>query len=577
MHQRPGMERFTRFTALALCLAFTFTGSVHAHHAAFYKATFEAVGRADFTGVEKLFAPEVWAGQAGEMTPFELLQRLKAGTVSRLYETQGKSRRQRRVLVSFLLEYTDERPPEQILLMAHRVGESGNTDPYAWQIIEIGTDVAHAETFLTRPLPRFVKQPADQDPEASRPNVIIILSDDAGFADFSLHGSRDFPTPNIDRLAQGGVRFSQGYVSASVCSPSRAGLLTGRYQQRFGHHNNIPPRYSESNGLPVEEVTLADALKGQGYRTIALGKWHLGYAPAFHPLSRGFDDYYGFLQGSRSYFPTSGEKHTSLNQLLRDREPIDEDFEYMTEALGREAAAYIDAHAGGPFFLYIAFNAVHTPLHATEEKLEQASPELSPKRRKRAAMTMSMDDAIGEVLAALDRNKIADNSIVVFVNDNGGQTKSGADNTPLRGRKGQPYEGGIRVPFVARWPARWPTGVVYGHAVSTLDLFPTALRAAVGGYSTDKPRLDGIDLTPFLRGDRDVPPNRNLFWKRKDNFAVRKGDLKLVCFDGGPVELYNLADDPGESNDLIATQPLAAEGLRSIYDAWVKRHEEPRW
>lgn len=568
------MKRIRRSVALALWLALTFAGNARAHHAAFYKTTFDAVRGADFTGVERLFAPDVWSGQAGEMTPAELLQRLKAGKVSRLYETLGSGQR---VLVSFLLEYPDERPSEQILLMAQRVGESGNTDPYAWQIIEIGTDVAHAETFLTRELPRFVKQPADPDPESTPPNVIIIVSDDAGFADFSLHGNRDFPTPNIDRLAAGGVRFSQGYVSASVCSPSRAGLLTGRYQQRFGHHNNIPPRYSETNGLPVEETTLADVLKAQGYRTIALGKWHLGYAPAFHPLARGFDDYYGFLKGARSYFPTSGKKHTRLNQLLRDREPVEERFEYMTDALGREAAAYIDAHAGGPFFLYLAFNAVHTPLHATEEKLAQTNPELTSGRRKRAAMTMSMDDAIGEVLAALDRNDIAENSIVVFINDNGGQTKAGADNAPLRGKKGQPYEGGIRVPFVARWPARWPAGVVYEHPVSALDLFPTALRAAVGGYATDTPRLDGINLTPSLTGDRDVPPHRPLFWKRKENFAVRRGDWKLVQFDGGPVELYNLADDPCESKDLIATQPQVAEGLRSIYDAWEQRHEEARW
>ena len=310
------------------------------------------------------------------------------------------------------------------------------------------------------------------------PNIVIIISDDAGHADFSMHGSTHFPTPNIDSIAHNGVRFEQGYVSASVCSPSRAGLITGRYQQRFGHHLNIPPRYSEENGLPVEEVTIADALDAQGYRTIALGKWHLGYAPKFHPLSRGFNDYYGFLQGSRSYKPL--EKPTKLNRLLRDREPIEEDFGYMTDALGEEAAKYIDLHAEEPFFMYLSFNAVHTPLHVAEGTLDSTSPELSEKRRRLAAMTMSLDNAVGDVLDALRRNELFNDTLVVFINDNGGQTRSGCSNAPLRGRKGQPYEGGIRVPLVAQWPGAWPSGEVYSHPVSALDLFPTALTAAGG-------------------------------------------------------------------------------------------------
>ena len=167
--------------------------------------------------------------------------------------------------------------------------------------------------------------------EADTPaNVVLIVSDDAGYADFSMHGSPNFPTPNIDRIAKEGVRFSQGYVTASVCSPSRAGIMTGRHQQRFGHHHNIPPKYSEENGLPVEEVTFADLMRARGYRTIALGKWHLGYAPHFHPLSRGFDDYHGFLQGARKYFPIKGNR---LNRLLRNRDPVKENFEYMTDEL----------------------------------------------------------------------------------------------------------------------------------------------------------------------------------------------------------------------------------------------------
>ena len=414
-----------------------------------------------------------------------------------------------------------------------------------------------------------------EDDPTRPPNVVIIVSDDAGYADFSLNGSAHFPTPHIDSIAKNGVRFSQGYVSASVCSPSRAGLLTGRYQQRFGHHLNIPPKYSETNGLPVEESTLADALKAQGYRTIALGKWHLGYAPNFHPLSRGFDEYYGFLQGARSYLAL--KKGTRLNQLLRDREPIPEEFDYMTDSLGEEAAAYIDTHAKAPFFMYLCFNAVHTPLHATKEKLGKASPDLSEKRKKLAAMTMSLDDAVGNVLAALNRNEITDDTIVVFINDNGGQTRSGCLNAPLRGRKGQPYEGGIRVPFVAQWPGHWPAGMVYDHPVSALDLFPTALSAAGGDASAQEKPLDGVDLGPYLVSKEDALPHKTLFWQRRDNFAVRDGDWKLVQEKGGALELYDIAQDPSESKNLAAENPEVVARLKGLYEAWKATHEEPRW
>ena len=415
-----------------------------------------------------------------------------------------------------------------------------------------------------------------QDEKADRPaNVVLIVSDDAGYADFSLNGSTHFPTPHIDSIAKNGVRFNQGYVSASVCSPSRAGLLTGRYQQRFGHHLNLPPKYSETNGLPLEESTLADALKARGYQTIALGKWHLGYAPKFHPLSRGFDDYYGFLQGARSYTPLkNGNK---LNRLLRDREPVEEEFEYMTDSLGEEAAKYIDQHAGVPFFMYLCFNAVHTPLQATQEKLEAVEKDLPEKRRTLAAMTVSLDDAVGDVLAALERNGLTRNTIVVFINDNGGQTRSGCLNTPLRGRKGQAYEGGIRVPFVGQWPGHWPAAMVYDHPVSALDLFPTALVAAGGEASAQERPLDGVDLTPYLVSKVESPPHQTLYWQRRENFAVRDGDWKLVRMKGGALELYDIAQDPSEARDLADDHPDVVVRLQGLYDVWKTTHEAPRW
>ncbi|MDP6537933.1 MAG: sulfatase-like hydrolase/transferase [Planctomycetota bacterium] len=411
------------------------------------------------------------------------------------------------------------------------------------------------------------------DPVGQRPpNVIVILSDDAGYADFSFQGSGEAATPHIDSIAAGGVRCTNGYVSASVCSPSRAGLLTGRYQQRFGHDRNIPPAYSETNGLPVEEVTLADALRAVGYRTIALGKWHLGYAPHFHPLSRGFDDYYGFLQGARSYRAIEG---TRLNRLLRDREPVAEEFDYMTDELGAQAAAYITEHAERPFFLYLSFNAVHTPMHATEADLEAVAEGAKPKRRKLLAMTRSLDRAVGAVLERLRELDLERNTVLFFLNDNGGATNNASDNGSLRGRKGSPFEGGIRIPFLVRWPERLPAGAIYDLPVSTLDVFATALAAA--GAEEAPANLDGVDLVPFLAGRRAGRPHDVLLWRRGDNLAIRSGDWKLVRKGNGPTLLFDLGIDPGETTDLAADHPQRVAALGAHWGAWSEQLSQPRW
>jgi len=417
--------------------------------------------------------------------------------------------------------------------------------------------------------------PADASPPtpARPPNVVVIVSDDAGWADFSFQGSEQVPTPHLDALAARGVRFTSGYVTAAVCSPSRAGLLTGRYQQRFGHETNIPPRYSEENGLPTDEVLLSDLLREQGYRTIALGKWHLGYAPRFHPLSRGFDAYWGFLQGARSYRPIEG---TRLNRLLRDREPAPETFEYMTDALADEAAACIEAHRERPFFLYLAFNAVHTPMHADPAVLEEVADITPPRRQKLVAMTISLDRAVGRVLDALREHGLEQDTLVVFVNDNGGATNNASRNDPLRGTKGTPFEGGHRVPFLMSWPARLPRGVDYDLPVSTLDVLPTALAAAGREGGTPKP-LDGVDLLPLLTGATDGRPHDVLFWRLKDDRAVRDGDWKLVVRGDRDPMLFDLAADPSEARDLAREQPERVAALRSKLAAWEAELAEPRW
>lgn len=412
-----------------------------------------------------------------------------------------------------------------------------------------------------------------QDPSTPppRPNVVVILADDAGYADFSMHGATDLATPRIDSIAAGGVRCSNGYVSGSVCSPTRAGLLTGRYQQRFGHEKNIPPRFSEENGLPVDERTIADALRAAGYHTVALGKWHLGYADRFHPLARGFDDYFGFLQGARSYFPLP--KPTRLNRLLENREVAPESFAYMTDELGRRAAKFIAERGDKPLFLYLAFNAVHAPMQALDADLEGATG--PDRRRKLIGMTRALDRAVGMVLDALDEAGIADDTLLFFLNDNGGATNNASRNDPLRGHKGQVFEGGIRVPFAVRWPKVLPKGVVYDGPVIALDVLPTSL-AAAGAKPVGERALDGVDLVPFLTGKVAERPHQTLFWRMGATWAVRDGDWKLLQQDGEPM-LFDLAHDVVEQHDLAAAKPERVAALRATYEAWAKQLVAPRW
>jgi arylsulfatase A-like enzyme len=396
--------------------------------------------------------------------------------------------------------------------------------------------------------------------------VVVIVSDDAGYDDFSMHGG--FPTPSIDSIAAGGIRFTDGYVSGCVCSPTRAGLMTGRYQQRFGHETNFPPVVSPRNGLPREERTFADRMRAGGYRTIAIGKWHLGYTAGFHPLSRGFDSFYGFLQGSRSYVPLRDPPPT--NALLRDRDPVPEAFSYMTDELAREAAAQIESSRDRPFFLYVAFNAVHAPNQALPADLERARG-LTPQRTEVAAMTLALDRGVGTILDALTTNGLADDTLVVFVNDNGGPL--GHDNGGLRGRKGTMWEGGIRVPFLMRWPAQLPRGRVVSEPVIALDILPTALAAA--GIEPEGTAFDGVNLMPFLTGANLKPPHDVLHWRQGDRWAVRSGSLKLVRADAGEPMLFDLAADRGESKDLVGSRHDDAARLRGLHESWAATLPRP--
>jgi arylsulfatase A-like enzyme len=411
---------------------------------------------------------------------------------------------------------------------------------------------------------------------ARRPNVIIILADDMGYADAGFQGCKDIPTPHLDALAKAGVRCTDGYVSCPVCSPTRAGILTGRYQQRYGHEYN--PSIGKDIGLPLTETTVADRLKAAGYATGAIGKWHLGKEPPFHPLARGFTEFYGFVGGGRSYVPMkepSKDRFIPLDPIVRGRTRV-EDPEYLTDAFGQEAAAFIGRHNAEPFFLYLAFNATHYPLQATEKYLSRF-PDLPPGgRRTLAAMTSALDDAVGVVTAKLRAEGLEKDTLVFFLSDNGGPLKLAARNDPLRGQKATVYEGGIRVPFVVTWPGRLPAGGTYSHPVISLDILPTAL-AAAGVALPSTPAADGVDLVPHLAGRTDTQPHDTLYWRYGNARAVRHGRWKLAMPAGESPGLYDLSADVEESKDVSATQPAVVAQLTGLYDRWNAGLQPPRW
>jgi arylsulfatase A-like enzyme len=414
----------------------------------------------------------------------------------------------------------------------------------------------------------------------TRPNVLLIVGDDMGYADVGFQGCKDIPTPNLDALAASGVRFTSGYVSGPYCSPTRAGLMTGRYQQRFGHEFNVA---GGQDGLPLTETTLADRLKTAGYVTGLVGKWHLGGLPAMHPQKRGFDEFFGFLGGQHSYTAPAG--------ILRGTEPVKE-LDYTTDAFGREAESFIERHKAEPWFLYLAFNAVHTPMQATDDRLAKFPGTTDLRRRTYNAMMLALDEAIGGVRRKLVESGQEESTIVFFISDNGGPTMpgttiNGSRNEPLRGSKRTTLEGGIRVPFIVSWKGKVKPGVFNQPAIQ-LDLTATAL-AVAGVDIRPEWKLDGVNLLPFLTGEKSGTPHASLYWRMGRQMAIRMGDYKLVRYDQNAdtrtgrdqpataVRLYNLADDVGETKDLAAVQPDKVKELQSKWDTWSATLAKPLW
>lgn len=415
-------------------------------------------------------------------------------------------------------------------------------------------------------------EPSEPSPT---PNIVIFLADDLGYADLGVQGCQDIPTPHIDSIAKGGVRFTDGYANHPVCSPSRAALMSGRYPHRFGfEHNSGPERYAAENfGLPRDEPTLAERLKPLGYATGMVGKWHIGFKEGLRPHERGFDFHFGFLSGAHTYLPGKRDP----DPLVRNGTTVTDEKEYLTDAFAREAVSFLDRSKGGPFLLYMALNAVHAPLEATSKYEQRFASITDPKRRTYAGMLSAMDDAVGRVLAKLKEIGQDENTLIFFYSDNGGPTsQTTSRNDPLRGFKGQVLEGGIRVPFLVRWQGRLPEGKVYDQPVMAFDIHATALAAAGGTFPTEKP-LDGVDLLPFLTGEKSGAPHDRLFWRSGPQSAVRMGDWKLVSVRGEAPQLFNLRDDVGESQDRAQAEPAKLAELRTAYQAWDAQMMPAQW
>ena len=400
-----------------------------------------------------------------------------------------------------------------------------------------------------------------------KPNIVIILTDDQGYADVSYnpHSPPEVSTPNIDALADSSIICTQGYTSGHVCSPTRAGLMTGRYQQRFG----IYTAGEGGSGVPLDEVFLPQRLGPAGYVSGALGKWHLGLTEEYHAMNRGFDEFYGFMgRGAHPYFDHSDMNHP----IYRGLTPIKEEG-YLTTRITEEAVDFINRHKEEPFFLYVTYNAVHAPPEAPEEDIKKVTGDKT--RDTLMAMIKHLDMGVGEIVNALKKQNIFDNTLLIFLTDNGGSGAMNANNAPLRGFKQMDYEGGVHVPFIVSWPAQLKGGEKCDVPMWSIDLFATALDAAGLPVPKDKP-LDGKSILSVLKGETDNLHD-DLYWSSggaNGKWAIRSGNWKLVA-EKDHIELFDLKKDLSETTDLAIKNPKVVAELTAKYNAWLDEMADP--
>jgi arylsulfatase A-like enzyme len=464
-------------------------------------------------------------------------------------------------------------------------------------------------------------------PREGQPNVILILADDLGFNDLSMGGQNPDPTvqtPNIDAIASAGITFTNGYAASATCAPSRASLLTGRYATRFGFEytpapkefmqliyargegkEDIPSIYHkeredlvppmEEMGIPSSEITLAELLKAKHYRSIMLGKWHLGEESDMRPGAQGFDEWLGFLPGASLYQSVG---HGGIVESRQSFDPIDEFLwanigyavrfngsdrfnpkGYMTDYLTTEAIKAVAANRDNPFFLYLSYNAPHTPLQAKQADYDALSHITDHTERVYAAMIKSLDDNVGKLMSALKDQGLEDNTIVIFTTDNGGAHYLGLPdvNAPYRGWKATYFEGGIHAPFFMKWPAKIPAGKQYDQPVISMDIFSTIAAAAGAELPADRV-IDGVNLLPYIQGEKTGAPRDAIFWYQAGYEAVISNGWKLQRSDRADTTwLFNLKDDPTETTNIAEQNPSQVGKMLAMIDEFKLQQAEPRW
>lgn len=431
------------------------------------------------------------------------------------------------------------------------------------------------------------------DESNEKPNILFVLADDLGYNDVGFNGSKDIKTPNLDALADDGVTFDAAYVAHPFCGPSRAAIMTGRYPHKIGAQFNLPEDNSNV-GVSADEPFIAQTMKNAGYFTGAMGKWHLGEAPQFHPNKHGFDEFYGFLGGGHNYFPEQFEAAynkrvaqgmTNINMYLTPLEHNGKEVretEYITDGLSRQAVKFVDKAAAKkqPFFLYLAYNAPHVPLQAKEEDMAVFSQIKDEKRRTYAAMVYAVDRGVGRIVEQLKANGQLDNTLIVFMSDNGGKLGKGANNYPLKEGKGSVQEGGFRTPMLMHWPKHTKAGTRFAHPVLALDLYPTF--AAIGKASLPEGKmLDGKNIWPALQANEAPHKDEFIYVLRHRNgysdAAARRNQFKAVKNHNDDWKLYNIAQDISEDNDISAQHPDILRDMVSSMESWSWNNQQPKW